>query len=236
MSLNNLTISIVAHVFSSNHHFPAVKDCDLKFLIWQDHALHHWKTIEHMVYSSILHVIVVKIRIHQWWKQIIRFFTFIDLIESSFFFQISLAEYFNFSVFTFLLYMTLFRTLEIWVHFHKNKGKWISAAEFYFHKKKGAITVEKSEIQEGRVGINITKQCDIKIILEFPGGTMDKNPPASAGDTGSIPGPGKLYMVHSNKAHEQLLSPHSWVHQSQLLSPHTTTTKPVCRSHQSLCI
>lgn len=56
------------------------------------------------------------------------------------------------------------------------------------------------------VGINITKQCYIKIILEFPGGTMDKNPPASTRDTHSIPGPVKLHMVHSNKACEQLLS------------------------------
>ena len=38
---------------------------------------------------------------------------------------------------------------------------------------------------------------------------MNKSPPASAGDTGSIPSPGKLYTVHSNKAREQLLSPHS---------------------------
>ena len=75
-----------------------------------------------------------------------------------------------------------------------------------------------------------------KNYLEFPSGTMNKNPPASAGDTGSIPGPGKLYTVHSNKAREQLLSPHSWVHESQLLSPHTTTTEPVCHRHQSLCI
>ena len=54
-----------------------------------------------------------------------------------------------------------------------------------------------------------------KIILEFPGDTLDKNPPASTGDTGSIPGPGKLHMVHSNKAREQLLSPCSVVHESQ---------------------
>ena len=33
----------------------------------------------------------------------------------------------------------------------------------------------------------------LKIInfRDIPGGTVDKNPPANAGDTGSIPGPGR---------------------------------------------
>ena len=33
---------------------------------------------------------------------------------------------------------------------------------------------------------------------EFPGGTMDKNPPANARDTGSIPGQGKFHMLWGN--------------------------------------
>ena len=32
----------------------------------------------------------------------------------------------------------------------------------------------------------------------FPSGTMDKNPPATAGDTGLIPGPGKFFMLWGN--------------------------------------
>ena len=32
----------------------------------------------------------------------------------------------------------------------------------------------------------------------FPGGTAVKNPPANAGDTGSIPGPGRSHMPRSN--------------------------------------
>ena len=48
--------------------------------------------------------------------------------------------------------------------------------------------------------------------LNFPGGTMDKNPPANAGDTGSIPGPRKiLYAVEQ-------------------LNPCTTTTEPEIQS------
>ena len=30
---------------------------------------------------------------------------------------------------------------------------------------------------------------------DFPDGTVDKNPPANAEDTGSIPGPGRSHML-----------------------------------------
>ena len=34
--------------------------------------------------------------------------------------------------------------------------------------------------------------------LDFPGGPVVKNPPANAGDTGSIPNPGGSYVPKSN--------------------------------------
>ena len=37
-----------------------------------------------------------------------------------------------------------------------------------------------------------------KPFKDFPGGTVVKNPPANAGDTGSIPGPGGSHMPWSN--------------------------------------
>ena len=41
--------------------------------------------------------------------------------------------------------------------------------------------------------------AEIKKYLEgFPGGTVVKNPPANAGDTGSSPGPGRSHMQWSN--------------------------------------
>ena len=49
---------------------------------------------------------------------------------------------------------------------------------------------------------------------DFPGGTVVKNLPANAGDTGSIPGPGRSHMLWSNYTHEP-----------QLLSPRATTTE-----------
>ena len=33
---------------------------------------------------------------------------------------------------------------------------------------------------------------------DFPGGIVVKNPPANAGDTGSIPAPGRSHMPQSN--------------------------------------
>ena len=35
-------------------------------------------------------------------------------------------------------------------------------------------------------------------VEDFPGGTVVKNPTAHAGDTGSIPGPGRSHMPQSN--------------------------------------
>ena len=33
---------------------------------------------------------------------------------------------------------------------------------------------------------------------DFPGGSLVKNPPANAGDTGSVPGPGRFHMLWGN--------------------------------------
>ena len=53
--------------------------------------------------------------------------------------------------------------------------------------------------------------CQLKIVHfgDLPGGTVVKNPPANAGDTGSIPGLGKI--------------PHA----TEQLNPCATTTEPV---------
>ena len=36
------------------------------------------------------------------------------------------------------------------------------------------------------------------VIWDFPGGTVVKNPPANAGDTGSNSGPGRSHMPQNN--------------------------------------
>ena len=61
---------------------------------------------------------------------------------------------------------------------------------------------------------------------DFPGGTVVKNPPGSAGDTGSSPGPGGSHMPRSNWAREpQLLGLCSRACEPQLLSLSATTTE-----------
>ena len=37
-------------------------------------------------------------------------------------------------------------------------------------------------------------------LLDFPGGAVHKSLPANSGDIGSIPGPGRFHMPHSNQA------------------------------------
>ena len=47
------------------------------------------------------------------------------------------------------------------------------------------------------------------VFLGLPGGPVDKNPPANAGDMGLIPSLGRSHVLQSNLAHGPLLSPHA---------------------------
>ena len=59
----------------------------------------------------------------------------------------------------------------------------------------------------------------IKYSRGFPCGSMVKNLPANAEDTGSTPGPGNSHMPWNNKTHvPQLLSLCSRAQEPQLLS------------------
>ena len=44
----------------------------------------------------------------------------------------------------------------------------------------------------------LIKYVLIKAFWGFPGGLADKNPPANAGDMGSIPDPGRSHMLRSS--------------------------------------
>ena len=47
-------------------------------------------------------------------------------------------------------------------------------------------------------------------VRDFAGGPEVKNPPAAAGDMGSISGPGRFHVPRGNEAHAlQVLSPHT---------------------------
>ena len=69
------------------------------------------------------------------------------------------------------------------------------------------------------IGVHVSFQIKNNI-GGFPGGTVVKNLPANAGDTGSSPGLGRSHMPRSNWAREpQLLSLCSRAHEPQLLKP-----------------
>ena len=60
----------------------------------------------------------------------------------------------------------------------------------------------------------------------LPGGSVVKNPPANAGDTGSSPSLGRSHMPWSNQARApQLMSLYSGAHEPQLLRLRATTTE-----------
>ena len=61
------------------------------------------------------------------------------------------------------------------------------------------------------------------IIWDFPTGPMVKNPPAKAGDTGSVPGPGRFHTPKGNHGHApHLPSLHSSLWATLLSLPATT--------------
>ena len=56
-----------------------------------------------------------------------------------------------------------------------------------------AVPLPRTHSRELKIHVHI-KAC----IQDFPGGTVVKNPPANAGDTGSSPGLGRSHMPRSN--------------------------------------
>ena len=68
------------------------------------------------------------------------------------------------------------------------KGK---ASQFY------AVVTEDKPI----IYFSITNQPPKDQWPGFPGGSAIKNPPANAGDTGSIPDPGRSHVPQHNWAH-----------------------------------
>ena len=63
-------------------------------------------------------------------------------------------------------------------------------------KTKNRVAIQSSNPTPGHIsGQNYNSK---RYMQDFPGGTVVKNPPANAGDTGSSPGPGRYHMPQSN--------------------------------------
>ena len=81
------------------------------------------------------------------------------------------------------------------------RGKFI-AIQFYLKKQEKSqinnltLHLQQLEKEEQRKP-KVSRRKEI-IKRDFPGGTVVKNPPANAGDTGSSPGLGRCHMARSN--------------------------------------
>ena len=97
--------------------------------------------------------------------------------------------------------------------------------EFKMLKSRSKIKKKKKyKIRIGKGASLVVQWLRIHLPMQafegFPGGSVVKNPPATAGDTGSISDPGRSHIPRSNKARgRQLLSLCSRAREPQLLSP-----------------
>ena len=53
---------------------------------------------------------------------------------------------------------------------------------------------EEGQVREGPTGLAKMYVCNSQGVKGLPGGSVGKNPPAGAGDTGLIPGLGRSHM------------------------------------------
>ena len=66
--------------------------------------------------------------------------------------------------------------------------------EYSFREEKGVPVSGTARAKQTHVALQAAKECS----WGFPGGAVVKNLPASAGDTGSSPGPRTSHMPRSN--------------------------------------
>ena len=66
---------------------------------------------------------------------------------------------------------------------------------FVLNSKYSSLSANMIGIPAKREKAYLTQRT---LVMGFPGGTMVKNPPANAGDTGSSPGWGRSHMLWSN--------------------------------------
>ena len=76
------------------------------------------------------------------------------------------------------------------------------------------LTITSTGLQDNDNGLQLRelqgRLFKNECLGDFPGSTVDKNPPVNAGDTGSTPRPGGFHMLQTNEAHTpQLLSLHA---------------------------
>ena len=94
--------------------------------------------------------------------------------------------------------------------------------------------IPNCEMEGGFANLFLLTRKDSQGLSSYKEG---KNPPANAGDRGTIPGLGRFHMLRSTHAHvPQLLSLCSRAHKLQLLKPKRLDLEPVLCNKRSHCI
>ena len=69
---------------------------------------------------------------------------------------------------------------------------WVTEDTVLFHVPEGQNQAKPTKV------LKDTCLGSKKLLKDFPGGAVVKNPPANAGDTGSSPGPGRSHVPQSH--------------------------------------
>ena len=73
-----------------------------------------------------------------------------------------------------------------------------------------SIQIQQQARSSPRNGAELLAEDDM--VCNFPGGSVVKNPPANAGDPGSVPSPGRVHMLYgATKSAQHVLSPRATV-------------------------
>ena len=80
--------------------------------------------------------------------------------------------------------------------------------QWFFNICKSAIRIKAIWSSQEMQKKLLTKIFNLmKVVLNFPGGTVDNNLPAEAGDTGLVPGSRRFHMSQATKARKALRPP-----------------------------
>ena len=92
---------------------------------------------------------------------------------------------------------------------------WVSFLHVQNEQNNNTRVIGRNEMLQQGQNTCLAQGRHPEVLEDFPGGGVVKKPPASAGDVGSVPGPGRFHMLCA----PHLLTPGSRALKRQLVSP-----------------